>query len=155
MTALPQPYRHADAEAQIVRIAESYQRLTGRTLVPSGSDPVLALWEAPQVILAHGIEADPLFFFGNRAAIERFETSLDDFLGSPSRFSAEEPLREERQALFDRVKSDGFIDDYAGVRISAKGRRFRITQATVWTLIDGHGAVHGQAAAFDRWTELE
>ena len=56
--------------------------------------------------------------------------------------------------MFDRVKSDGFIDDYAGVRITAKGGRFRITQATVWTLIDGHGAVHGQAAAFDRWTEL-
>jgi hypothetical protein len=76
------------------------------------------------------------------------------FLGLPSRFSAEAPLREERQALLDRVSRHGFIDDYAGVRIAADGRRFRIEAATVWNLVDPDGSVHGQAAAFSRWTDL-
>ena len=65
-----------------------------------------------------------------------------------SRLSAEAPLRDERQALLDRVTRHGFIDDYAGIRISAKGRRFAIRQAIVWNLIAVDGTRHGQAAAF-------
>ena len=58
------------------------------------------------------------------------------------------PLREERQALLDRVTAQGYIDDYAGIRISAKGRRFRIARAVVWNLVDAGGHCHGQAAMF-------
>jgi hypothetical protein len=46
------------------------------------------------------------------------------------------------------VGRDGFIDDYAGTRISATGRRFRIERAVVWNLIDAAGVRHGQAAMF-------
>ena len=144
----------SERAARIALIAESHLRLTGRALVADANDVVLALWQAPQVIVAHGTEDDPLFFFGNAAAMARFETTPEAFVGSPSRFSAEAPLRSERQALLDRVSRHGFIADYAGVRISAQGRRFRIEQATVWNLIDANGAVHGQAATFDRWTDL-
>lgn len=154
MLSLPEFYREPEATRKIARIASSFRLLTGRELVPTSSDPVLTLWQAPQVIVAHGTEADPLFFFANHAALGRFETNLDLFIGSPSRFSAEAPVRAERDALLVRVRRDGYIDDYVGVRISAKSRRFRIEQATVWNLIDEHGAVHGQAAAFDQWTEL-
>ena len=48
----------------------------------------------------------------------------------------------------DRVNAQGFIDDYAGIRISAKGRRFRIGNAIVWNLIDADGVRRGQAATF-------
>lgn len=154
MTDLPDAFRRPAAAARIALIAQSYQRLLGRPLVAGGDDAALVLWEAPQVIVAHGREPDPLFFFGNRAALARFEVTADEFIGMPSRLSAEAPLREERQALLERVARDGFIADYAGVRISARGRRFRIEQAVVWSLIDTASAVHGQAAAFDRWTEL-
>lgn len=155
MSAVPAEFLTPAAARRIALIAQSHLRLTGRGLVPASSDPVTALWEAPAVILAHGIEPDPLFFFANRAGLERFETSLGAFLGSPSRFSAEAPNRAERQLLLDRVSRDGFIDDYAGVRISANGRRFRIEAATVWNLIDAEGVNHGQAATFSRWTELD
>lgn len=154
MHDLPDIYAEPEATRRIALITTSYRRLTGLDLVSSGETSATALWLAPQIIVAHGTEADPLFFFANRAALERFETTLEAFVGLPSRLSAEAPLREERQALLDRVTSDGFIADYAGVRISAHGRRFRIEAATVWNLIDEQGVVHGQAAAFDRWTEL-
>lgn len=140
--------------ARLALIAESHARLTGRALVPAGADAATALWALPAAVVAHGTEADPLFFFGNRAALTRFAMRFDDFTRMPSRLSAEPMLRDERQSLLDRVTRHGFIDDYSGVRIAASGRRFRIEGATVWNLADSAGAVHGQAAAFDRWTEL-
>ena len=143
------------ADPRLPLIVESFARLTGRSLIRSAADPVRALWTAPHVILAHGTQADPLFFYGNRLALTLFALPPERFVGMPSRLSAEAPLRDERLRLLDRVRRHGFIDDYAGVRISATGRRFRIEQATVWNLIDTQGAVHGQAASFARWTPLD
>ena len=77
-----------------------------------------------------------------------------DFVGLPSRYSAEPVNREARAQLLARVGCDGYIDDYAGVRISATGQRFRIEAATVWNLVAADGSVHGQAATFDRWQPL-
>lgn len=136
---------------RLALIASSFERLTGRPLV-SGPG---ALWAAPRAVVAHGLEADPLFFYGNQVALDLFETTAADFIRLPSRLSAEPLLREERARLLARVADTGFIDDYAGVRVSAGGRRFRIEQAVVWNLMDAAGAVHGQAATFDRWTRLD
>ena len=149
MTAadVPAHYREADRAARIILIAESYQRLLGRDLVPAEADMISALWHAPLAVVAHGTEADPVFFFGNRAALAAFDSTPEDFAMMPSRLSAEAPLRDERQALLDRVTQHGFIDDYAGIRISAKGRRFAISGAAGWNLIDGQGMHRGQAAA--------
>lgn len=133
---------------RIALIAESFQRLLGRSLAGPGEDVVVALWEAPAAVVAHGVEADPVFFFANRAALLAFECDVATFTAMPSRLSAEAPLRGERQLLLDRVARDGFIEDYAGMRISATGRRFRIERAIVWNLIDDAGRSHGQAATF-------
>ena len=136
-------------------IAESYQRLFGKPLVSASGDIALDLWQAPQVIVAHGTEDDPVFFYGNRRALDVFEMAFADFICLPSRFSAEPLLREERARLLERVSRDGYIDDYAGVRVSASGRRFRIERAVVWNLIDAAGVCHGQAATFDHWIALD
>lgn len=133
-------------------IPESYQRLVGHPL-PDAHTPE-ALWEAPRVIVAHGTQADPLFFYGNRLALELFDTDFATFTRMPSRLSAEPLLREERARLLQRVSAHGYINDYSGVRISATGRRFRIEQAVVWNLIDAGQVCHGQAATFDRWIPL-
>jgi len=140
--------------ARIRLIAESFERLLRRPLVQE-PDAIAALWSAPAAIVAHGTEADPIFFFGNQTALTLFEMPFADFTRLPSRLSAEPLLREERARLLDQVSRYGFIEDYAGVRISAKGARFRIERAVVWNLIDSAGMVHGQAAAFDRWTPIE
>lgn len=146
--AVPEHYRTADMEQRIALIADSFARLLGEPLVDVGDDPVTALWHAPRVIVAHGTQEDPIFFFGNACALAAFETDVESFTRMPSRFSAEAPLRAERQALLDRVSAQGFIDDYSGVRIASTGRRFRVDRAIVWNLIDESGACHGQAATF-------
>jgi len=142
--------------ARIELIVASYRRLTGRDLpLAPDDDLATALWLAPAAILAHGTEPDPVFFYGNRLALELFEMDFAAFTRLPSRFSAESLLREERARLLERVARDGFIDDYSGVRIAASGRRFRIERATVWNLVDAGGLRHGQAAMFRDWTPVE
>jgi hypothetical protein len=140
----------ASAGDRLALIAESHARLTGRPLLADGGD----VWSAPLAVLAHGTQADPIFFYGNRLTLELFEVTAELFVRMPSRLSAEPVDRAERAALLDRVTRDGFIDDYAGVRVSATGRRFRIERATVWNLIDQAGVLQGQAAAFSQWTAI-
>lgn len=135
-------------------IAQSHLRLTGRPLVAADADPLEALWSSPSVIVAHDTAPDPIFFFGNARALALFETTPEAFTAMPSRLSAEAELREERARLMARVTQDGFIDDYSGIRVSARRRRFRIHRATVWNLVDAAGRLHGQAAAFADWTML-
>lgn len=139
----------AASAGRVALIADSFQRLLGRPLLNVAAGETL--WTAARVIVAHGTEADPIFFYGNRQALQAFEMDFSTFCQLPSRFSAEPLAREERAQLLARVTCDGYIDDYAGVRISSTGRRFRIEQAIVWNLLDAAGNYHGQAATFDRW----
>jgi hypothetical protein len=109
------------------------------------------IWDAPFVVLSHGCEADPILSYGNRAALGLFELSWAELTRMRSWLTAESPEREERTRLLERVMAQGYIDDYAGVRVSRTGRRFLIEGATVWNLIETDGRLVGQAATFSRW----
>ena len=74
---------------------------------------------------------------------------------TPSRLTAEPMHRDERARLLDRTRRDGYVDDYAGIRVSKTGKRFRIEQAIVWNLTDTAGVPRGQAATFASWTPLD
>jgi hypothetical protein len=131
----------------------SYARIVGRTLVQDGQGPSWLYNDAPFVILAHNTEDDPRFIYANRTAQSCFEYDWDEFITLPSRLSAEQPDRDERQRLLDAVTRDGFIDDYRGLRIAKSGRRFWIDKAIVWQLIDETGKRLGQAATFSAWQD--
>ncbi len=135
----------------------SYERCMGQPLLANESTliaPIESLFTAPFALVSHGIEADPIFNFGNQTALDLFELTWEQFTVLPSRKSAEPVNREERQRLLERVTRQGYIDDYSGVRISSTGKRFLIEKAIVWNLLDEQGHYHGQAAAFDQWTFL-
>jgi hypothetical protein len=143
--------------AHIADLARSLKHWTGRELMPGVSDPAeLAqkVFAAPFVLVSHGLEADPVLNYGNRAALALWEMSWEELTRTPSRLTAEAPNREERARLLAEVTRHGFIDDYSGVRISKTGRRFRISRATVWNLLTADGRPSGQAAMFDRWEYL-
>lgn len=145
-------FAHAGDRMQL--IIDSYARLTGRPLLPRSKADPEGLWNAPFAVIAHSTETDPLFFYGNKTAIELFETDASGLIAMPSRLSAQPINRAERARLFERVAQRGFIDDYAGDRVTASGREFRIERATVWTLFDESDEIHGQAAFFDHWLWL-
>lgn len=159
MKGAPEPSAENDfLAAHVARVAASFARLTGRHLVPPEIvDPVeraRRLYEAPFFLASHDGAADPVFNYGNLAAQALFELDWAAFTSTPSRFTAEEPDRAERERLLERVRAAGFIDDYGGVRISRTGKRFRIEGATVWNVLDDAGRRVGQAATFNRWTNL-
>lgn len=132
----------------------TYRHWTGRHLVAPGSSQAEALYRAPCVVLSHNTDADPLFTYANLAAQTLFEMPWREIVGLPSRYSAEAPVREERERLLARVAEHGYIDDYQGVRIARSGQRFLIRRATVWNLIDASGCKIGQAATFSEWQPL-
>lgn len=143
--------------AQTQLIARSFDHWTGRALLPGLFNPLgLAknVFEAPFVLVSHGTEPDPVLNYGNAAALKLWEMTWEELTRTPSRLTAEALNREERARLLAAVTTNGFIDDYSGIRISKNGRRFRIAQATVWNLLDDHGIYAGQAAMFSHWEFL-
>lgn len=139
-------------------LCDSYARLLGRPLLPDlpADDRALvqALYDAPVVVVSHGTEADPVFWFANRTAQRLWEVDWPTFISMPSRRSVEPDEHADREALLRRAAEHGYIDDYRGVRISASGRRFRIEDVVLWNLTDDHGVRCGQAATFAHWTFL-
>jgi hypothetical protein len=115
---------------------------------------IKTLYYAPFAIVSHDTQADPVFNFGNKTALHLFELEWDHFLKLPSRESVEMIKRDEREKLMQRVTTDGYIDNYSGIRVSSSGKRFLINDATIWNIVDADGVYHGQAAAFENWTYL-
>ena len=154
-TTRPEPSASNGYHAAHVRLlCESFERLTGQPLLGVSAERALAAFNAPFVLVSHNTAADPIFNYANRQALELFELTWAQMAALPSRKSAEPVERAERERLMHRVRNDGFIDDYAGIRVTSTGRRFRIEQAVVWNLIDDDGKLQGQAATFANWTFL-
>ncbi len=130
-------------------LADSFERVTGRAL----GDP----WTLAQPLVSHGTQADPIFRYANPAALALWEMDWDSFTKLPSRLSAEvDPaIQTDRSAYLAQAAAKGWVSDYQGIRISAKGRRFRISQTTLWTVTDLSGNRHGQAALIGRIDSLE
>jgi len=134
-------------------LTRSYARLVGSPLVPEGTGPAWLYEDAPFAVVAHNTDADPRFIYANKAAQACFEYPWDEFIQLPSRLSAEEPNRLERQRLLDAVTRKGFVTGYNGLRISRSGRRFWIQNGVVWQLMNDIGITFGQAALFDSWRD--
>jgi len=157
MTDAAAPWSDRQQIEHVRVLLDSFARLLGRDLIPrdaSAADQARRLFEAPFVVVSHGTEADPVLIYGNATALRLWEMDLATFVQTPSRLTAEPVHRDERARLLERTRRDGYVDDYAGIRISRSGRRFRIEQAIVWNLVDDAGTHRGQAATFDHWTPL-
>jgi PAS domain-containing protein len=143
----------------IRQINENFLRLSGKPLYapPVASDAAVAdvhQWlheEAPYGILAHNIDADPRFIYANRHALASFKYTPDEILAVPSRQSASEQDRPERQRMLEIVLRDGIVYNYSGPRVDKYGNSFTIYDGIVWQLRNTNGEVWGQAALF--WTD--
>lgn len=138
-------------------LLRTFRQKVGRDLIPrngSPEDQARALFLAPFVVASHGTEADPVLNYGNRTAQDLWEMSWEQFVRTPSRMTAEPENREERARLLEQAAIRGYIDHYQGIRISRTGRRFRVKNAVVWTLVDDTNRPCGQAATFSEWEFL-
>ena len=135
----------------------SCERLTGRTLsncTGSDTDIAQALFDAEFALVSHGIEADPIFNYGNRKALQLWELSWEDFTSMPSRKSAQEVVQEERERLLAETTAKGF-NHYSGVRISSSGKHFHIEDGIIWNLSNAENKYCGQAAMFSNYKFID
>ena len=138
-------------------LLESYERLIGQPLLIPLYSPAAtarAIFNADFAVLSSGTEPEPLFNYANQTALSLFEFDWYSLTKLPARESAEPVHQSTRAKLMQQVQETGFIQDYAGIRISASGRRFMIEGATVWNVIDAKGMIHGQAATFSHWRDV-
>ncbi len=137
-------------------LVSSFESLTGKNILASEIeiDSISReIFFASFAVMSHGTETDPIFNYANQCALDLFEMTWEDFIKIPSKYSAGLDSQEERDRILQRVSEDGYVDDYTGVRISGKGRRFQITNAVVWNVFD-EDRYCGQAALIRDWVFL-
>ena len=147
----PSVGNHFQAEHATL-LLQSFETLIGRPLLNGGD--ARALYHAPFPVLSHDGAADPILTYGNLAAQSLWEMGWAELTSLPSRLTAEPAHRDQRDAMFARMRARGFVDDYTGVRISATGKRFEIRKAIIWPLLDRRGHKRGEAATFSEYEVL-
>lgn len=138
-------------------LLDSFRRWLGRDLIERRGSPeaqAKALYHASFVVVSHGMEADPIFNYGNQAALALWEMDWEQFTQTPSRLTAEPVNQGERARMLAEAQERGFVTDYRGVRISGTGKRFLVEGAIVWSVVDESDRRRGQAATFAHWTFL-
>ena len=156
--SLPEPSENnAYLVEHVTLMDDSLQRLTGKKFTDFGiSKKNLAkeVYHAPFVVVSHNTDPDPIFNYANLTAQKLFEMNWAEFTLLPSRLSAEVPNQAERAKLLKVVTTQGFIDNYAGIRISKNQRRFKIQDVLVWNLFNAENQYCGQAAFWHHWQFL-
>ncbi|GAA6623496.1 MEKHLA domain-containing protein [Scytonema sp. NUACC26] len=151
------PWQQEAVILQSQRILSSFQYWTKHPLLEVSGSPTQiaqALFEAPFPVFSHGTEADPIYNYANRKALELWELDWEQLLQMPSRYSAEPVSQEERLRLLKEVTNKGYVSNSQGVRISRTGKRYEISDFTIWNLLDEENQYCGQAARFSQWTQI-
>ena len=147
----------AEKQGLAAVLLQSHQRAFSRPLIASAqqdqSKRLLCqnLFACGFPVLAHGREQDPKLSYANAAALQLWASHWDELIGMPSRLTAPDSERAERSSTLGQAKRLDAVQNYRGIRISRKGRRFMINKARIWTLWDAEEQVCGQAACFSDW----
>lgn len=143
--------------AQTKLLCDSFQHFVGRPLVETTNTEqtlIECLFNAPFVVVSHGLEHDPILNYGNATALALWEMTWAELTATPSRLTAEPSNQEARASAMAQVKKVGYTEGYSAVRISKSGRRFEIKNTVIWNLNNEEGLYKGQAATFADWSFL-
>ncbi len=138
-------------------LLNSFKQFTHKDLIDRTASPEVQahnLFYAKCVVVSHNTDKDPIFNYGNQAALDLWDFDWTQFTALPSRLSAEPLAQVHRDRLFQEVKNQGYIANYRSVRITRTGKRFWVENATIWTVSDDTGTIIGQAATFLKWTPI-
>ena len=151
------PWLTGEKRGLVTLLLSSYQRAFGCPLMAcerSRQSTRLAcqeLFACGFPVLSHGTGSDPVITYGNAAALQLWGLRWEQLVGMPSRLTAPEEERRERQTALIEAQTKEAIRGYSGTRISHGGRRFQIRDARIWTLWDEENRRCGQAACFCDW----
>lgn len=146
------PWTENELQTRARWILRSYRKWAGDDLIEAAAADegaqAQALFDAPIAVLAHDRRDDPLCVYANAAALAAFELGLDEAPAFPTRRTAEPDARAERSVALAGAEDVGLVRGYSGIRVSTTGRRFRLNDGRIWTVLDDDGRPVGQAAAF-------
>ncbi len=146
------PWQQESVICHSQRLITSFQHWTKTPLITSSVDEqARSLFEASFVVISHGTESDPIFNYGNAQALALWQFDWNTFVQLPSRRSAEPVEQLERDRLLLEAKTNGYIRNYRGIRISSTGQRFWIEDVILWDVLDENHQRCGQAATFSDW----
>lgn len=138
-------------------LLDSYAHWLGQELIERDGTPLEQaerLFNSNFVVASHGIERDPVLNYGNRRALNLWMMDWQQFTQTSSRLTAEAPNREERERMLEQAKTQGYISDYRGIRISSTGQRFLVDKAIIWNIHTANATMIGQGATFATWEFL-
>ena len=138
-------------------VMESHEHLLGSPILVDDnkfSSRSEALFNLRYAVLVHDTQPDPIFCYGNLAALKIFEYEWEGLLRVPSRKSAEQTEQSNRAKTMQKVQKTGYAESYSGVRVSSSGRRLLIQNTTIWNLIDTTQKPLGQAALIKEYRYL-
>ena len=139
-------------------LLDSYAHWVKQELIERTGTPLEQaerLFNSAFVVASHGTEDDPVLNYGNQAALDLWVMNWQQFTKTPSRLTAEPLNREERARMLEQARTQGYIPDYHGIRITSTGKRFLIEQAIIWNIHKPDTTIIGQGAAFSSWKLLE
>ena len=134
---------------------QSYLKHTQKVLFESSSKKLFvdSINQLKFPVASHTYSDLPIFNFANEAMLKLFEMQRHEFIGLPSHQSASRRHQEERECLLDKVKMNGFVENYQGYRIKKNGDTFLIKKATVWNVLNHLGETHSQAVIIFDWQD--
>ena len=147
----------ADKQGLAAVLLQSHQRAFSRPLIasaqPGQSSGCFARTCLPAAFRCWPTARSriPQLSYANAAALQLWDSHWDGLIGMPSRLTAPDSERAERSSALGQAKRLDAVQNYRGIRISRKGRRFMINKARIWTLWDAEERVCGQAACFSDW----
>ncbi|HLP80510.1 MAG TPA: MEKHLA domain-containing protein [Nitrosomonas sp.] len=138
-------------------LLDSYAHWLGQDLIDrlgTSSQQAERLFQSNFVVASHGRDPDPILNYGNQKALVLWAMDWQHFTQTPSRLTAEAPIREERERMLEQARTQGYISNYRGIRISSAGQRFLVNNAIIWNIHDPNGVTIGQGATFNTWQFL-
>ena len=150
-------YKDSFLQQWCIFLLDSYSKFYGEELVSRTENPEEQLKivdQADFVILSHGTEPSPILNFGNKKTLNLWKLDWQTFTSTPSKETAENAYREEREKMLKDVEEQNFTTDYKGIRISSEGERFVIENVKVWNIFNTENERIGQAASFKEWEFL-
>jgi len=136
-------------------ILTSYRKIFDKDLISIDSNQSLeeVLFKANFYLVSHQYQNEPILVYANQKVLERWEMTWEQFIGTPSKYTAETDLQSNRAKMLAIAEKQGYFDNYEGVRISAKGNRFWIKKALIFNIYEHENEVLtdkiiGQAALF-------
>jgi hypothetical protein len=138
-------------------LLDSYAHWVKQELIERNDTPLEQaerLFNSAFIVVSHNSESDPILNYGNQAALNLWMMDWQQFTKTPSRLTAEALNREERARMLEQARTQGYISDYRGIRISSTGQRFLVEQAIIWSIQKTDGIAIGQGAIFSRWRYL-